>query len=333
MTRYKLFVGIDVGKYSLVACCLLKSSMHTSELCVPNTQNGIQGLIEYCTSIGLRLSEVLFCIEDTGYYGMPLSSELSSIRAHYWLIPALEIKRSKGITRGKSDKADARDVAFYGMTHLHKLRRASLPSADLLKLQVLFTEREKVVKMGSILDSVRENEGFLPDIVNKEVTKLNDTAIKAMDDLQKRLEKRMASIVEANPIMKMQFSLMITVPGVGPMTATYIIIVTKCFKQFVTHRKLACHAGIAPFERSSGVSLKQPAHIHHLGNKLLKRLLSTCALNASRFDPETKEYYERKLAQGKAKGQVLNAIRGKTLARIYATIRKQMPYEVRQPSA
>ena len=51
-----------------------------------------------------------------------------------------------------------------------------------------------------------------------------------------------------------------------------------------------------------------------------------CALTAKKYDHELKEYYERKVAEGKNKMLVLNNIRNKLLQRIFAVVNRQQPY-------
>jgi len=38
--------------------------------------------------------------------------------------------------------------------------------------------------------------------------------------------------------------------------------------------------------------------VHFMANKNLKKLLQLCAMVAVKFDPEMKQYYERKVAEG-----------------------------------
>ena len=77
---------------------------------------------------------------------MHLCTELEAKKYQYAMVPAIEIKRSKGLVRGKSDKTDSRDIAMYGFTHPYKIDLTSLPEADLMKLRLLLTEREKLMK-------------------------------------------------------------------------------------------------------------------------------------------------------------------------------------------
>ncbi|MBK6549670.1 MAG: IS110 family transposase [Flavobacteriales bacterium] len=53
-----------------------------------------------------------------------------------------------------------------------------------------------------------------------------------------------------------QYDLLRTIPGVGPQLAAYLVACTDGFARFNTPRQLSCHAGVAPFERSSGSSVR-----------------------------------------------------------------------------
>ena len=50
------------------------------------------------------------------------------------------------------------------------------------------------------------------------------------------------------------------------------------------------------------------------------------ALSSTRYVPDIKQYYERKVAEGKSKMCVLNAVRNKLLQRILAVVKRGTPY-------
>lgn len=50
------------------------------------------------------------------------------------------------------------------------------------------------------------------------------------------------------------------------------------------------------------------------------------SLTAVKIDSDLKHYYERKVAEGKNKMSVLNAVRNKLLARVVAVVNKQQEY-------
>ena len=88
-----------------------------------------------------------------------------------------------------------------------------------------------------------------------------------------------------------------------------MIIATKGFTSFQNARQFACYAGIAPFEYSSGTSIRSKTRVSHLADKKMKSLLHMASLNAVRFDAEIKAYYERKKEEGKHTMLVLNNVK------------------------
>ena len=72
------------------------------------------------------------------------------------------------------------------------------------------------------------------------------------------------------------------------------IIHTNNFQAFETARQYECYLGIAPFEHSSGTSIKGKTRVYPTGAKLLKADLSQASNSAIVWDKEMKEYYERK---------------------------------------
>ena len=63
--------------------------------------------------------------------------------------------------------------------------------------------------------------------------------------------------------------------------------------------------------------------------KQLFTKLPVCTLCAATYDPEIKEYYQRKVAEGKNKMLVINNVRNKLIHRVCACIREDKMYEKR----
>ena len=75
-----------------------------------------------------------------------------------------------------------------------------------------------------------------------------------------------------------------SVPGIGPITATQLIIKTNNFTRVTTAKKCATLAGISPWPNSTGNS-DRGCHISKMGDTELKKLLFLCAKSAScRFE-------------------------------------------------
>jgi transposase len=77
-----------------------------------------------------------------------------------------------------------------------------------------------------------------------------------------------------------------SIPGIGEQTAVYLIITTKGFTAFKNWRQFACYSGVAPFEFSSGSSVKGKTKVNHMADKKMKSLLQMCALTALKYDPK-----------------------------------------------
>lgn len=324
---YSLTVGIDVSKLKLDVWLMRNSEdLKQEHWIVPNNEKGIKEILQRISKLEISASECLFCFEDTGVYGMPLCYCLSKAGVDYWMVNALEIKRSKGLTRGKNDKNDAKDIAFYASIHTHKMTLSLLPEAEIAELKVLITERDKLVKTIGIMDKTKELEGFMPKEIIRQVLRLNKQTVKQLQQQLKAVDKLVKEVIQKNERIKSQMALAQSVPGIGPQTALYLIVTTKCFVTFANWRQLACYAGIAPFEHSSGTSIKGRTKVSHLADKKMKSLLQMGVLTAIRYDAEIKKYYNKKKKEGKPPMLVMNNIRNKIVARVFAVINRGTPF-------
>ena len=321
MNKYEIIVGVDVSKLKLDVVILKTEDLkNISYFQVKNTDKGIKEIIKKVKG------KALFCFEHTGNYSVPLCCILEEQSIDYWMAVALDIKRSKGLQRGKSDKADAKDIAFYAYTHIHRLKLTKLPEVDVQKIKLLLTERDKLVKAISIFGRTSENTSFLPKAVVKETNKFNLKTIALLQKQLKHLEQNIKDIVAQNETISQQIKLVRSVPGVGEQTALNLVIKTLCFSTFQNSKQFACYSGIAPFEYTSGTSIRGRTKVSHMADKRMKALLSMAALSAKKWDPELNQYYKRKVEEGKNPMLVMNNIRNKMISRVFAVINRGTPF-------
>jgi transposase len=110
-------------------------------------------------------------------------------------------------------------------------------------------------------------------------------------------------------------------------TAIEVIIATNEFKNFTNAKQFACYCGVVPFDFSSGTSIHKRPRVSSMANVSLKTLLHMSALSAVAMKGEMREYFIRKVTQGKNKMSVINAIRNKLILRIFAVIKKDQSYQ------
>ena len=327
MKKYGIHVGIDISKLTLdVALLDVTSGQTTSHLVVANSQKGIKEMIKHIKLKGHELSQVLFCCENTGIYTYPLSMYLSDKKHDYWIVPAIEIKRSKGISRGKTDKTDAKEIALYSLRHLDKLVLSTMAEKEIQALRLLYTERQKISKALLVFGATSENKGFIDKKVYKEVGTINSKIIKDLKESLKKTDFKIKEIISSQAQLQKQLDLIKSVPGIGQQTATYMLIATKGFTAFSCWRKFACYCGTAPFEYSSGSSIRGKTKVNHIADKKMKSLLQMGAMSSIRHDAQMKEYYLKKKREGKHPMLVMNNVRNKMISRVFAVINRQTPF-------
>ena len=269
------------------------------------------------------MNETLFVFENTGIYSSLLALVLSENKLDYAQVPALEIKRSLGITRGKSDKVDAKEIAHYAKRNTDKIALSILPEISLQQLKIVFAEREKTVAAIKTFERTKENEMFLTKEVFGSVKTINNQTVKLLKKQLALLDEKIRKLIREDENLHQQQQLLKSIPGIGEITSVYILMATKGFTAFTNGRKFACYSGVAPFEHTSGTSIKGKTRVSHLADKKMKTLLHMASLTAIKYDPELKEYYNRKKSEGKHTMLVLNNIKCKMVYRIFAVIQRK----------
>ena len=322
MKNYRTHIGIDVAKLTL-DFCLLTEDQQPEQDQILNTQKSIDTFLKKLNKSGCQMDKTLFVFENTGIYSSLLALVLSENNLEYAQVPALEIKRSLGITRGKSDKVDAKEIAHYAKRNADKITLSVLPELSLQQLKLVFSEREKTVAAIKIFERTKENEMFLSKEVFGSVKTINNQTTKHLKKQLALLDEKIKKLIREDENLYEQQQLLKSIPGIGEVTSVYLLMATKGFTAFANARKFACYSGVAPFEHTSGTSIKGKTRVSHLADKKMKTLLHMVSLTAIKYDPELKEYYSRKKAEGKHTMLVLNNIKCKIVYRIFAVIQRK----------
>ena len=324
----KSFVGIDISKdwMDYVVCCDKKTVVSCSER-VSNTVEGISSMFKYLEKKHGK-SNLWFCFEHTGNYGLLLSSLLQGEGFSYTAVPAVEIKKSIGIARGKTDQVDAKRIAEYAAIHAHKLKKSQLPSNELLEIKNLLAYRTQLTKIKSQLINSSKSYKVAQQIVDiSYISEELDKKISEFEKNIKEVEQKIEKVVFSNEILAKNYKLVGSVKGIGPVVSAFILVFTNNFTAFDNPRRFTCFTGIAPFEHSSGKQ-KGFSKTSHYRHKQLKSLLFNCANSAAQYDPQLKKYYERKIKEGKNHFSIMNAIACKLIARAFATVKRESPYVI-----
>jgi transposase len=324
----KWFIGIDISKDTFDAALIQeKIPVSFKESKFENNSKGFNSMLKWLNKNGAAAKDSLFCMEHTGTYGLALFSFLNEKNINFCVEPGLQIKRSSGITRGKNDRVDARRIATYARSNKLRLKQFTLPSVKLLQIRQLLTYREQLVKTRTgFMNSLKSHQQYQQinhlDFVIKDIQNQIDQLSVHIEELENKIKE----IIGSEKDLQKNFKLASSVKGIGFIIAAFMIVTTNNFQSFENGRKYACYAGIAPFEHSSGSSIRAKARVSHLANKRMKTLLSNGANSAKNSDPEIKNYYMRKIKEGKNHKSVINAISCKLVNRVFAVIKRQSPF-------
>lgn len=325
MKQYNHFFGVDVSKKTVDITHAFNQQFTHRQF--TNDDDGMKALMGWFEDINLDFACTLFCMESTGLYCFPLTQFLASNAIDIWIEHAPQIKKANASARGKNDKIDSYRIALYATKNLDRLRLWKPASITLEKIKHLASLRERLVETKKrLVNPINEFEDMGNIAMAKLLTKTIKSSLTGIDKDLKNIESKIIDIVNEDDNLKLLFKLITSVVGIGFVTAINLIVHTSGFTVLKDTRKLACYCGVAPFEYSSGSSVRGKTRVHYMANKKLKCNLHMASLTAVKLDADLKHYYERKVAEGKSKLSVLNAVKNKLLARIIAVVNKQQEY-------
>jgi transposase len=320
-------IGADLSKETIdLHCHGLNTFIHIS-----NNASGFSEFKRWLKSHKIDLSSTMIVMEHTGLYSYHFERYLQQKRLVYCKVSALAIKKSLGLIRGKNDKVDAQRIARYGFEKKDLLQPTKPLNEELQRLKMLQSTRDFYVKhRASFICAMKEHA----QVVKKGdlLIRLKKQSIEEFTTKIEKLDQEIKNLLEQEPALKTSADLLKSVVGVGPVIATTAIIKTGNFTLFDDARKFSCYCGTAPFEHSSGKSIRGKTRISHLADKNMKTLLDQAAKSAIQHDPELKRYYLRRIETGKGKRSTINIVRNKIIYRMFAVIKRGTPYKKIDPA-
>jgi transposase len=218
-----------------------------------------------------------------------------------------------------------------------------LPSKELLDLRSLLRHRHQWVRMRTrvqnalqsiaLANGLRRGPALWSQVGQHTIAALPlapHTAYRR-SELQAIYVKFEAEIEKLNQRVEEQACersgarLLMTHPGVGPVTALATDVFLGDPTRFTGGKTLASYVGIIPREYSSGGGRQKLGGLSKQGNPLLRFLWGEAAGHAVRRDPELQRFYRRKLVQ-KGLGKAKVAAARKLGIRLWIMLRDQIDY-------
>ena len=217
------------------------------------------------------------------------------------------------------------------------------PSKELLDLRALLLHRHQWVGLRTriqnalqaiaLANGLRRGSSLGSEIGQEAIASLPLATHTAQrrSELQAMYARFEAEIEQLNQQVQKQADqrptagLLMTHPGVGPITALATDVFLGDPKRFRDGKALASYIGIIPRENSSG-GRQRLGGLSKQGNPLLRFLWCEAAAHAVRRDPELRQFYRRKLVQ-KGLGKARVAAARKLGIRLWIMLRDQIDYQ------
>lgn len=321
-------IGIDVSKPHLDLALLDEKGSVASEKRVANTGPEILKYMRGKQLHGVPKESILVCLEPTGHYSSVPVLALLGAGYQVWLAHPTDIQRSLGMLRGKNDKVDAQRIARYAFLFPEKAHLLDETYFGFTELKELLSTRDSMVReLAKYRARKHDNLTYMGKQAKACVGKCINRMLRSLEKSIAEIEQQIEVLVKADEGLAEKRELAMTVPGVGAVLANEFLVATRGFTRFDSSRQFECYVGVAPFEYSSGISIKGRKRVSHRANKRLKQLLHMAALSIIRCKGELRDYYLRKVEEGKSKMSVLNAVRAKIIHRLWAVLSSGSPYK------
>jgi transposase len=317
MTTIKYFIGVDIASSTFTACVgatpwkvILKA--HTFE----NTENGYQTFLDWLASQQIEAKESVVCMEATGVYSEGLAYFLFATGYPVAVQSPLEVKRTFKPYGPKTDAVDSLQIAEYACRHIDKLSFWQPRNEILEQVKALLATREQFVSQNVA------HKNALQAIQRKPVRSLfaEQAHAQMIEQFKKQIQAidhEIRRLIESDPTFKEMLLLLLSVPGVGLLLASHMILLTQIS---LDHKELASYLGIAPNEYSSGTSVFKHATSRHFGPAAVRKLLYLASCSVRTHQPQFTSYFARKTREGKPAKLVLNNIANKLIKIICAVL-------------
>jgi transposase len=316
-----VYIGLDISKDTIDACCLLGRTDKPQHKAFANTRDGHQKLLRWVQHLAAEQT-CHFALEATGAYGRAVAEFLARAEQRVSILNPARVKYG-GMATGqgnKTDKADAKTIAHYARLHnpppwkqtLAKVRHLSALVRRLQSVKEMRVQEKNRLQMPGHAAPVRQS--------------IEET-IAFLDQQAASLQRQISEHIDNTPGLKADHELLTSIPGIGDIAAQQIQAELPDVSQFPSAESAAAFAGLAPQEFRSGKSVHKRTRLSKAGSHHLRQAVYFPAVTAIRHNPLVKALYERLIAAGKARMAAVGAAMRKVLMLAFGVLKTRRPFD------
>jgi transposase len=269
-----------------------------------------------------RAGQVHACLEATGQYGEEVAEFLYQRGYLVSVVNPARIKRygESKLHRNKTDKADATLIAEFCQKENPPVWGPLPPEVKHLRA---------LVRRLDDLQSAYQQERNRSLCGEKDTWVLEDLRIH-LNYLQERIQATRQAIqqhIERHSSLHTQQTLLISIPGIGKLTAARLLAEIGDISAFDDAPQLAAYAGLNPKGFRSGSSVHKKTRISKEGRAFLRYILYMPAIVARKHNPIIMEFCKRLAERRLAEKAIVVAAMRKLMHIVFGVLKNHRPFD------
>jgi transposase len=342
-TGKTLYVGIDVHQKDYQVAIVHE------DICLGNHRMPADSKKLICHLQSRYPGATLKCVYESSAWGFNLQRQLSATGIDCIVVNAADVSTNDKERRRKTDQVDALKLARKHASH--DLKAIHVPNKDDQKQRNLIRYRKRIVtdltRSKNRLKSLLKYEGIeIPERFGKanwsskflfwveeqankdpllqDVLLLMLVQIRGLRQLLLKIEKKVREMMSSEKYNK-QSKLLVSIPGVGPITSALFLLEIGDIKRFSSFDRLNDFVGFCPDTDSSGETQKATG-ITTRRHKQLRTALIEAAWVAKNTDPALLDAYVQ-LTKRMPGNKAIVRIARKLLRRMRAVLISGISYQ------
>ncbi len=320
-----VMIGIDPHKATHAAVAVNDTEEVLGTLTVKATPRQAERLQSWAESFGERT----WAVEAARGLGLLVAQQLVAAGETVFDVPPTLAARARVLDPGSSDKTDAHDARSVAICAMRNRRIQRVARTNDTRVLGLAAKRHRNMSRHKTVQANRLQALFLemvpgghPDKIRQKATaelleritadgNVDECRLEIAWELYDEVEdlrlKLKASTRRLTHLVAAHGTTLTDIRGVGPVGAATILGAVGDPGRFPTRGAFARYNGTAPIEASSAERVRH--RLNPYGNRRINWALHIAAVNQLRFPGPGRDYFDRKLDEGKTKKEALRALK------------------------
>lgn len=324
------FVGIDAHPTTHTALAINRFEEEKGILTFDNTKEGIGQFLSWLPIIDSKKDNIFVGIEGGGNSRHALIANLLKDYCNIYEVNPLYTKQRRqfGTKADKSDPRDAKLIAEVLTRKLSELPKITVHdlSGHMLVLKKTVWFYEEITAQGTAIQNqahqLKREQNLSMEAAEKKVLRMilseREKELKQVRKTQRKCHEQLTILLEK------QGKNLTTIKGIKTILASKIVAHSGGIERFANLDSFIQYAGIAPREKSSGKTKRHSKS--KTGSRKLNNAFYLAAMVQIRWNPKAKEYFEKKLKEGKTKKHALKCLMKRTACIAYGMLKSGEDY-------